>query len=59
MGYNIRLDVTIVVLAGPDECAIGFQRLSDHVVDEAMFVPDTRFLVCLLVFPVSRGKLAA
>lgn len=37
----IRLDITIVVLASPHETTFGFHHISDHIVNESVFVPDT------------------
>src|SRR3546814_9624999 len=41
---RIRLDVAVIILAGPDELARPFQRRCDHVVDEAVFIDDVRLL---------------
>src|SRR3546814_9253689 len=41
---RIRLDVAVIILAGPDELARTFQRRCDHVVDEAVFIDDVRLL---------------
>lgn len=38
---NVGLDITVVVLAWPDETSRGLQCLSDHVINEPMLVPDT------------------
>ena len=37
---HVRLHVAVVVLARPDEAAIGLEHLRDHVVDETMLIPD-------------------
>ena len=37
---TVGLDVTVVVLAGPNETALRLQHLGDHVVDQAMLVPE-------------------
>ena len=44
LGDDIRLDVAVVVLAGPDEAAARFETLSDHVVDQTVLVPDAVLL---------------
>src|SRR3546814_61293 len=36
--HRIRLDVAVIILAGPDELAAPLQGGRDHVVDQAMFV---------------------
>ena len=41
---GVRLDVAVVVLAGPDEAAARFETLSDHVVDQTVLVPDAVLL---------------
>ena len=40
LGEDVGLDVAVVVFAGPDEAAGGFDGLGDHVVYEAVFVVD-------------------
>ena len=53
LSNDVRLDVTVVVLASPNKFAGRFQGLGDHVVDKAMLVPNAGsleiFLVLLLV----------
>ena len=53
LSHNIRLDIAVVVLASPDKFSGRFEGLSDHVVDQAMLVPNAGsievFLVLLLV----------
>ena len=39
--YNIRLDITIVVLASPYESAAGLDAIGDHIIDETMLIPET------------------
>src|SRR5690606_25369229 len=36
--HLVRLNVAIVILAGPDELAAPFERACDHVVDQAMLI---------------------
>merc|ERR550539_546232 len=36
---DIGLDITVVVLAGPDEAAAGLDGVGDHVIDETMLIP--------------------
>jgi len=52
LGNNITLHVSVIVFAGPDETAAGFQSLGYHVVDEAMFIPDFLFFELRFVFPI-------
>ncbi len=40
LGNRVRLDVAVVVLASPDEAALGLHGLSHHVVNETVLVPD-------------------
>ena len=49
LSNNIRLNVTIVVLAGPDVAAAGLDGVSDHIVDETVLVPETSSLELSLV----------
>ena len=46
---DIRLDITVVVLAGPDEATAGLDGIGDHIVDETVLVPETSGLELLLV----------
>jgi len=48
LGDAVRLDITIVVLAGPDEATVALDHVGDHVVDEAVLVDDAGSLVLLL-----------
>lgn len=41
LGQNVGLDVPIIVLARPDETSRRFNRLSDHVVNQAVLVVDS------------------
>lgn len=40
LGNDIGLDITVVVLHGDDVAALGLEHVGDHVVDEAVLVPD-------------------
>jgi hypothetical protein len=46
--HRVGLHVAVVVLAGPDIAAGPFQACRDHVVDQAMLVPDLGFLELVL-----------
>ena len=48
----IGLDVTVVVFASPDEATRALQALSNHVVNQTMFVPDSKFLEFWFVLPL-------
>ena len=53
LSEDITLDITVVVLAGPDKATAGFQGLGDHIVDQTMLVPDLLFFkLSLVVFLV-------
>jgi len=39
LGHGVRLDVSVVVLAGPDEAALALHGLSHHIIDQTMFIP--------------------
>jgi len=51
LGDDIGLDVSVVVLAGPDEATAGFQGLGNHVVDKTMFIPNSLLLELGLIVP--------
>lgn len=43
------MDITIVVLASPDETTIRLDHVGDHIVNKSMFIPDTGLGVFFLV----------
>ena len=43
MSDRIGLDIAVVVFASPDELSARFERVSNHVIDQSMFVPDSLF----------------
>ena len=49
LGNDVGLDITIVVLASPDEATAGFDHVGDHVVDKTVLVPETSSLELCLV----------
>ncbi len=49
LGENVGLDIAIVVLACPDETTAGLDDLSDHVIDETVFVVDACTFELLLI----------
>ena len=49
LGEDVRLDVTVVVLARPDEATLGLNGLGNHVVDETVLVVDAGLLEGLLI----------
>lgn len=51
LGNHVRLDITVVVLAGPNKLAARFEGLGHHVINETMLVPDVVGLKVLLVLP--------
>jgi len=54
---DIRLDITVVVLASPDETTFGFNHICDHIINQSVFVPDTvGFEFSLVGFFVDLGK---
>jgi hypothetical protein len=48
---DIRLNIAIVVLASPNEFTTGLKCLSDHVINETMFIPNTSRVKVLFVLP--------
>jgi len=49
LGNNIGLDITVVVLAGPDESTVGLDCIGDHIIDKTVLVPETGCLELRLV----------
>ncbi len=49
LSNGVGLDITIVVLAGPAEATVGLHGVGDHVVDEAVLIPDAGSLELLSV----------
>lgn len=45
--YEIRLDITVIVFAGPNVSSFSFDNLSDHIVDKSVLVPE---MFCLKFF---------
>mmetsp|Transcript_58958 Transcript_58958/g.81813 ORF Transcript_58958/g.81813 Transcript_58958/m.81813 type:complete len:351 (-) Transcript_58958:3-1055(-) len=51
----IRLNITIVVLASPDEATIRLEHISNHIIDKSVLIPETLSLVLLLVVRLVDG----
>ena len=51
LGNNVRLYVTVIVLAGPHEGTAGLESLGDHVVNETVLVPDAQLVEFSTVVP--------
>lgn len=49
---DVGLNVTVVILTGPDESSRGFDGLSNHVINETVFVVNTELLEFSLVLAV-------
>ena len=49
LSNDIRLNISIVVLAGPHEPSVGFHGVSNHIIDKSMLVPHVVGLKILLV----------
>lgn len=49
LGNGVRLNITVVVLASPDEATVGLHAVGNHIIDEAVLVPDTGSLILSLV----------
>jgi len=39
LSNNIRLDITVIVLASPDESSIWFNSISNHIINQSVFIP--------------------
>ena len=46
---DIRLDITIVVLAGPNEAATSFDNLGNDVIDKTVLIPKVLSLELVIV----------
>lgn len=53
---NIRLDISIIVLAGPHKGSRRLEHLSDHVINKPVLIPDLQFVKLRLVVPVGSTK---
>lgn len=53
---NIRLDISIVVLAGPHKGSRRLEHLSDHVINKPVLIPDLQLVKLRLVVPVRSTK---
>lgn len=51
LSQDVRLHVSVVVLAGPHESSGGLQDLGHHVVNKAVLVPDFELVELGLVVP--------
>lgn len=49
LSHDVRLDISVVVLASPDEASTRLQSLSNHIVDESVFVSQLLFVELWLV----------
>jgi len=49
LGNDIRLDISIVVLASPYESSIGLNSVSNHIINESVLVPKSLLFELLLV----------
>ena len=55
MSDQVRLDITVIVLAGPDISSWLFDCLSNHIIDEPVFVPDAEFVELGFVLGIVKG----
>jgi len=50
---NITLDITVIILAGPNITTLTFDSISNHIINKSMLVPKTHLLefsfVCRLI----------
>lgn len=49
--HRVRLYVSIIVLAGPDEASLRFHGLGHHVIYQPVLIPDAFGLKLSTVFP--------
>jgi len=55
LSQTVRLDVTVVIFAGPNVASVTLDHVGDHVVNESMFVPkffgfEFWFVNCVIKF---------
>jgi hypothetical protein len=50
------LDITIVVLTGPDKSSIGFDHIGDHIINKSVLVPNAEFFELGLVLLENLGE---
>jgi hypothetical protein len=50
LSNDVGLDVTIVVLASPNEATLRLDRVGNHIVNESVLVPETKLIELSLVF---------
>jgi len=51
LSNDIRLNISIVVFTGPHESSVGFDCVSNHVINKSMFIPESSsFVLCFIVF---------
>lgn len=55
--HRVRLYVSIVVLAGPDEASIGFHGLGHHVIYQTVLIPDAFGLKLGTIFPGTHKRM--
>ena len=58
LSQDVRLDVAVVVLTGPDETSGRFDRLSDHVVNQAVLIVDSGSFELGFIFAVGSAESA-
>jgi len=56
LGNRVGLHITVVVLARPDKASLRLEAVRNHVVDEAVLIPDPSRLELLLVSPASEKE---
>jgi hypothetical protein len=56
LSNDVRLNVSIVVLASPNETSRGLDRKGNHIINQTMFVSDFCRIILLLVVPDKRKK---
>lgn len=57
LSNNIRLNITVIIFAGPNKTSIAFHGISNHIINKSMFIPEfTLFKLCFIVFLVNLFK---
>lgn len=51
---DVRLHISIIVLAGPHKGARGLQDLGNHIINKSVLIPDLQFVKLRLVVPVKK-----
>ena len=58
LGNGVRLDISVIVFAGPHKASFTFECLSHHVIYQSVLIPDTFGLKLALVLTAKEEQKA-